>query len=535
MEKYVKHPLIKDKTIERRIYQETLLVSCANQNSLIVLPTGLGKTIIAFLISVHRLNKFPNSKIVFLAPTKPLVEQHYQTFKDKVKLEESLLSIITGNIVPDKRKILWENSKIIFITPQTLQNDISENRVNNFSTSLIIFDEAHRAVGNYAYCFLAQNYMDNADNPLIIALTASPGDEEKINEVKNNLFIKNFEILDEKSKEVAPYIQKIEIEKRLIDLPNEFNQIKAIIEKKLKYYLKELKKNKFIKTINLKEINKKDLLAVQGKIQAKIKSGEKTNENFESVKNIATSIKLSHMLELLETQGLASLNAYFKKMKGGRTKSDLIIINDEQMEKLENIMHNLISKNIDHPKIEELKLILKEQLQENEQSRIIVFIHYRVSAQKIVETLKTLKKINPIRFIGQQSKRGDKGLSQKEQIEILQKFRNGEYNVLVATSVAEEGLDISECDLVVFYEAVPSSIRAIQRRGRTGRKSPGKVIMLIAKGTRDEGYYWSSVSKEKKMKKTLKKLQNNSVDTEQKKSKIDSKQTKIDRFLENKK
>ncbi len=531
MEKYVKHSLIKEKKIQRRIYQETLLASCANKNSLIILPTGLGKTIIAVLISTYRLKKFPNSKIVFLAPTKPLVEQHYQTYKNVLTLEESLLTTLTGSDTPEKRNKLWKKSRIIFITPQTLENDLIDNRVSLSSISLMIFDEAHRAIGNYAYTFLAKKYMEEADNPLITALTASPGNEEKINEVRENLFIKNIEIRDEKSNDVAPYIQDIKIERKFIELPKEFKQIKLLIEKKLKYYLKELKKYHFVKTFNLKEINKKDLLAVQSKIQAKIKSGEKNTEIFESVKNIAVAVKLSHMLELLETQGLTSLNEYFKKMKAGRKKSDLVIVNDEEMEKLEKMMQDLISKNIDHPKIETLKQTLNEQLHENEKSRIIVFIHYRVSAQKVVEVLTTIDKIYPIKFIGQQSKRGDKGLSQKEQISILQKFRDGEYNVLVATSVAEEGLDISECDLVVFYDAVPSSIRTIQRRGRTGRKSPGKVIMLIAKGTRDEGYYWASISKEKRMKRTLKELQKNSVDIEEKKSKISSKQTKIDKFF----
>ncbi|NVM01493.1 MAG: DEAD/DEAH box helicase family protein [Candidatus Helarchaeota archaeon] len=531
MEKYVKHPLIKDRKIQRRIYQETLLASCANNNSLIILPTGLGKTIIAVLLSVYRLKKFPNSKIVFLAPTKPLVEQHYQTYKKVLTVKESLLTILTGSYSPEKRKSLWEKSKIIFITPQTLQNDLINNKVSISSTSLMIFDEAHRAIGNYAYTFLANKYMEVADNPLIAALTASPGNEEKIKDVIENLFIENIEIRDEKSKDVSPYIQDIKIERKFIDLPEEFKQIKLMIEKKLKYYLKELKKYQFVITINLKEINKKDLLTVQNRIQAKIKSGEKNTEIFESVKNIAVAVKLSHMLELLETQGLTSLNEYFKKMKAGRKKSDLVIVNDEQMEKIEKIMQDLISKNIDHPKIEALKQTLTEQLHENEKSRIIVFIHYRVSAQKVVEVLTDLDKIYPIKFIGQQSKRGDKGLSQKEQISILQKFRDGEYNVLVATSVAEEGLDISECDLVVFYDAVPSSVRAIQRRGRTGRKSPGKVIMLIAKGTRDEGYYWASISKERKMKRMLQELQKISVDIKDKKTKISSKQTKIDKFF----
>ncbi|MCH8834264.1 MAG: ERCC4 helicase, partial [Thaumarchaeota archaeon] len=87
-------------------------------------------------------------------------------------------------------------------------------------------------------------------------------------------------------------------------------------------------------------------------------------------------------------------------------------------------------------------------------------------------------------------KAGQTGLKQKKQVEAVQKFRDGEYKVLVATRVGEEGLDISEVNLVIFYDNVPSSIRYIQRRGRTGRKETGKLIVLIAKDTIDETYYW---------------------------------------------
>ncbi|MBW3004753.1 hypothetical protein KY310_02890, partial [Candidatus Woesearchaeota archaeon] len=78
--------------------------------------------------------------------------------------------------------------------------------------------------------------------------------------------------------------------------------------------------------------------------------------------------------------------------------------------------------------------------------------------------------------------------------------------VLIATSVAEEGLDIPKVDLVMFYEPLPSAIRTIQRRGRTGRQDKGRVIVFLAKNTRDEGYRWSSFHKEKRMHRVLKDL-----------------------------
>lgn len=99
---------------------------------------------------------------------------------------------------------------------------------------------------------------------------------------------------------------------------------------------------------------------------------------------------------------------------------------------------------------------------------------------------------------------GDRGLTQKKQASILDDFRAGGFNVLVATQIGEEGLDIVECDEVIFYDTVPSAVRYIQRRGRTGRKGPGEAIILIAKGTRDEAYYWISQRRERQMNSALK-------------------------------
>ncbi len=112
-----------------------------------------------------------------------------------------------------------------------------------------------------------------------------------------------------------------------------------------------------------------------------------------------------------------------------------------------------------------------------------------------------------MRFVGQSS-RTDKGLKQQEQKEILDQFRTGEHNILVASSVAEEGLDIPAVDLVVFYEPIPSEIRSIQRRGRTGRSEVGRVVILIAKDSRDEAYLWAERSREKKMQRIVKWLRN---------------------------
>jgi Fanconi anemia group M protein len=159
-----------------------------------------------------------------------------------------------------------------------------------------------------------------------------------------------------------------------------------------------------------------------------------------------------------------------------------------------------LSRELHHPKLDALTELIKKAPKDG---RVMVFTQYRDSARKIVEALEDVKGARPVRFVGQASKEKDKGLTQKQQLDILERFKEGEFNILVATSVAEEGLDIPKVDLVVFYEPIPSEIRAIQRRGRTGRHATGRVVVLMAKKTRDEGFYWSSFHKERRMRKVL--------------------------------
>ena len=212
-------------------------------------------------------------------------------------------------------------------------------------------------------------------------------------------------------------------------------------------------------------------------------------------------MKLYHAIELMQTQGINALRNYFQRMgsealsKGGSKASRDILKDSNVLEALAYAK----SLGIEHPKIPEVVKIVKEQFNVKKDSKIIIFTHYRDTSLYVLEQLERVDNVKPVRFVGQAGKGEDKGLTQKEQIDIISKFKEDVFNVLIATSVAEEGLDIPSTDLVVFYEPVPSEIRTIQRRGRTARKMPGKVIILITKGTPDVGYYWSSRRKERMM------------------------------------
>ena len=73
-------------------------------------------------------------------------------------------------------------------------------------------------------------------------------------------------------------------------------------------------------------------------------------------------------------------------------------------------------------------------------------------------------------------------MKQKEQQQVIGEFRNGVHNVLVCTSIGEEGLDIGQVDLIINFDCLSSPIRMVQRIGRTGRHRDGRVVCLVTKG-----------------------------------------------------
>lgn len=506
------------KNLTPRLYQETIFSKATSKNTLVVLPTGLGKTALAMMMGKHRLNLYPDSKIVVLAPTKPLVQQHLETFKKHVEANEKDFVLFTGNVSPEKREKLWKDSKFIFSTPQGLENDVISSRISLENVSLLVFDEAHRAAGDYSYTFIAKQYQKKSKYPRILGLTASPGSEmEKINEICQNLFIENIETRTETDSDVKEYVQDIKIDRINVNLPASFLFIKKTIEQLYNSRLNEVKNLGYLNSVL---IRKTDLLKLQAELHSKISSGEKNIELFRSISLIAEATKIQHALELLETQGIHALYQYLQRLKEESFKTTVKavknLVNDEKFNIIFETTKKLYENKIDHPKLDELKKIILENnkatnTDENsnancENPKIIVFSHYRDTASKIKTELDKIG-IKSTVFVGQ-AKKGETGLNQKQQKQILDEFRNGIFNVLIATSVAEEGLDVPSVDLVVFYEPVPSAIRTIQRRGRTARNSAGKVIILIANKTRDERYQWSNYHKEKRMQTILGDLNN---------------------------
>jgi Fanconi anemia group M protein len=157
---------------------------------------------------------------------------------------------------------------------------------------------------------------------------------------------------------------------------------------------------------------------------------------------------------------------------------------------------------VEHAKVKELMKVVASQFARKPDSKVIAFTQYRDTIEDIVKALER-EGYRAQRFVGQSDKSGSEGMDQESQKRTLERFRKGDFSVLVSSSIGEEGLHVPDVDLVVFYEAVPSEIRYIQRRGRTGRTTEGRVVILLAEGTVDESYYYSSLAKESRMRKLV--------------------------------
>jgi Fanconi anemia group M protein len=500
---YLDHPFIWPKTVELRLYQKRMADEASEKNTLIILPTALGKTVISAIVTANVLYNYRDVKVLVMAPTRPLVLQHRNSFLRLLKLREKDTALLTGETYPEYRKIVWDSeARVVFSTPQVVRNDLLEHRVSLENYSLLVFDECHRAVKEYAYTDIAQFYVSQAKYPLILGMTASPGsDLNRVLDVCRNLYIERVEHRSEEDPDVKPYIQPIEIEWKHVNLPKEYVEIRLQLRSLLDRRVKWLRDKGIIKT-RPEYVTRRTLLEAGNELRFTLEESsieEERSQIFTAIINQSLAVTLFHMIELLETQGLHTLEAFLDKveLEKAEKRSYAILAGDPEYTKLKARVESLL---MEHPKAELLKQIVKEQVEKKPSSRMLAFTQYRDTASHLVEELNAIPNVKADRFVGQASKTLDKGLTQKEQAERIRMLEEGDLNVLVATSIAEEGLDIPSVDHVIFYEPIPSEIRYIQRRGRTGRKAPGKVTILATNESLDTIYLYASKRRTERMK-----------------------------------
>ncbi len=499
----LEHPRLTEGVVQFRGYQANLARIAGNQDTLVVLPTGMGKTVIA-LLAIADAFEAGASRILLLAPTKPLVEQHGRFFGTALK-DGGQVHVLTGNTPPSKRQAHYEQGLVI-ATPQVIQNDLIAGRIPG-GFDWVVYDECHRAVGEYPYVFIGQHLRRQTAQHRRLGLTASPGhDVQKIDEVRAHLGLEHVEIRTPTDPDVKEFVQNIETEWETLPLPPNMARVVKELQDALNDRVKALRAAGHLEAGNP---NRMRLLECGKRLQSFIqRSSDPEPGWFASLSLQAQAMKLQHALEQAQTQGSQAFAQYIdnlrKEAEGPRSsKANRAVVDDHRVNKAYHIARHDESET---PKMGRVETLVQEQLEKDQEGRIIVFTHYRSTCETVVERLAKLPGVRPVVFVGQGKRRGKGGLTQKQQAQIVQEFTEGTYNVLVATSVAEEGLDIPETDLVVFYEPIPSEIRSIQRRGRTGRKRDGRVVVLMTKGTQDEAAHWSSRRKEAQMVKELQTL-----------------------------
>jgi ERCC4-related helicase/ERCC4-type nuclease len=501
---HVDHPMLTDGVIEARQYQLKLAAAARGAHTLVCLPTGLGKTTVSLLVTAYRLADDAGGKSLLLAPTKPLVEQHAAFYREALTVPDDEIVVFTGETRPEDRAEMWNDARVVVATPQVVENDLVGGRVSLRDVVHCTFDECHRATGDYAYTYIAERYHADAANPLVTAMSASPGgNEEDIRTVCENLGVSNVEVMTEDDADVGEHTYDTDVQWERIELPEEILEVRDAINEVIEDRLEKLR-DLGVTRVSSPDVSQKDLNKIRAKLQELIDNDQ--SEGYQGMSVHAEVMKLRRAVELVETQSVESVRRYFERQRNaanssGASKASQRLVSEP---KVKEAMRRADDFDGLHPKFRRARMLLAETLGIKGGERVIVFTESRDTAEALTEFLGG--HFDTRRFVGQGDADGSDGMTQTEQRETLEEFREGEFEVLVSTSVAEEGLDVPEVDLVLFFEPVPTAIRSVQRKGRTGRQTEGRVIVLMAEDTRDEAYFWISRRREQEMEDELRSL-----------------------------
>ncbi|KAE9018831.1 Fanconi anemia group M protein [Phytophthora rubi] len=480
-----------------RDYQLTIAEKALYHNTLVSLPTGLGKTLVAAVVMYNFYRWFPTGKIVFMAPTKPLVAQQIKACHEIMGIPLSDTAELQGNVPPTMRRVLWNSRRVFFCTPQSLQNDLRRGVCAAEKFVCIVVDEAHRATGNYAYCCVVQEIEAKTPFFRILALSATPGAKfDIIQDVVANLRISHIESRSADDPDVKKYTHARQEEVIVCRLGAQIVEVKTLFFKCFTPIIQRLLRGNIIPYGDPEKLSSWHVLQAREKFRKS--PSYASNRSAES--DLALLVSLLHAKSLLIGHGLTSfreqiLNWTEERKKGKMSWSKREMLQSSEFQSLElslGVTEDASSSTntASHPKLVKLREVLLEHFQRHaaagSSTRAIVFTQYRASVSEIVSLLRPLAPLLNVQpFIGQGSSgkaKENKGQTQKVQQEIVRRFRLGEFNVLVATCIAEEGLDIGEVDLIVSFDALTSPVRMIQRMGRTGRKRVGRVIILVTEG-----------------------------------------------------
>ena len=483
--------------IEARAYQLEAADEALTGSTMLVLPTAAGKTVVAWMVIAERLES-TSGWVLVVAPTVALVDQHLRGLSSILEAIEPVS--ITGQNPVSKRPEIWGSSRVIVATPQVVRNDVKRGVLDLSECSLLVMDEAHHATGEHAMAQVGEMYHLQSSEPLVFATTASPGSrKDLVREICTRLGIERIHLRPTEDPLLAKHLAGLELQEIRVTVPNE---IRELAEPLILWQRGIVDRQKRLgRYVMPGAISHAGLSNAMDRAQTAISRGE--SNAYQSVSQIATAMRLHHLINHLLSQGCAASREFLIRLSSGdrsTTKSTRGFLRDPR---ISGLISSLEEMGELHSKVGAVRRLIRERLRRDPGSRAIVFATFRDTVSALELALSARDGARPVRFVGQSSRDGSEGLTAKQQVERLDEFRDGSANVLVATSVGEEGLDIPSADLVIFYEPVTSEIRTIQRRGRTGRHREGEVVVLIAEETRDEGAWVAAERREEHMRRAV--------------------------------
>ncbi|MEC7406367.1 MAG: DEAD/DEAH box helicase [Candidatus Thermoplasmatota archaeon] len=485
--------MLNDGIVEARAYQLEAVDEALNSSMLLVMPTAAGKTAVIWMMISEKLSG--GGKAIMIAPTVGLVEQHIRSLREVLNLDDEIVSV-TGQIPPAKRIEKWNGARLVVATPKVVVTDASNGVVDLSDFSVLVVDEAHHCTGDHAMAQVCDKYISENLDPHVLGVTASPGHRpETVREICSRTGALRIHIRNSGEEMLSGYLSELEVREITVTVPEEMIRL----SEPFKIWQQGIvdRERRLGRYVMPGMINFSGLSNAMDRAKSAIGRGEASG--YQSVSQIAVAMRLHHLINCLMSQGVSASREYLDRLEDEESGSKKTVRDFLRDIRIRELRTNLAEMDEIHSKIGAVRRMVRERIKRDSKSRIIVFANYRDTIASLETSLEGLKGITPIRFVGQSSRGSRKGLSGREQVRRLDEFRNGNANVLLATSIGEEGLDIPSADLVIFYEPVSSEIRTIQRRGRTGRKRLGEVIVLIAEGTRDEGAKAAALRREENM------------------------------------
>ena len=484
-----------------RTYQLNIVQKALFHNVLVALPTGLGKTFIAAVVILNMFRWFPEGKstccadaVIFVAPTRPLVTQQQQACHSICGLPWDTAIELTGSTRRALRDDEWQTKRIFYMTPQTFENDLLSTTCDPRDVVCVVVDEAHRATGNYAYCKVIRHLMYHNPHFRVLALTATPGSHaDKVQEVVNNLHINRIEIRTEDALDIQPYLHTKHEQLVRVPLGDAVGHLRAAWVALMRTFHDPLLKHGVLRNADTGALRSFAVRAAANDAHGRAILAEKPylRGSLTQLSNMA--LALQYLAEESVRVFCDRAQAITAPSKGGAKKDQVFSPRNPAFQAyalaLEGVQDDLV-----HPKMHALLGVLEEHVAAHASTRVMVFCSYREVVTEIVALLQA-HGLRATPFIGQATdKKGNRGFTQKVQEQILTDFQKGTFQVLVATSIGEEGLDIGEVDLIVCYEAVRDSVRALQRVGRTGRMRDGRIVVLMTEGREEHNWQHSKDS-----------------------------------------